>query len=40
MYIILKGQVSVQIPDPTGEGLVVPKLPPTPEQEKENDVEE
>jgi hypothetical protein len=26
-YIILKGSVSVQIPDPTGQGLVVPKKP-------------
>ena len=24
-YVILKGEVSVQIPDPTGRGLVVPK---------------
>ena len=26
-YLILKGQVCVQIPDPTGEGLIVPKIP-------------
>lgn len=33
-YIILKGQVSVQIPDPTGEGLVVPKKPVEEEPEE------
>lgn len=25
LFIILKGQCCVQIPDPTGEGLIVPK---------------
>jgi hypothetical protein len=39
-YIILKGQVMVQIPDPSGEGLVVPKLPTEPEPEKVKPIEE
>lgn len=39
-YIILKGQVCVQIPDPTGEGLVVPKVPVEQEDELVNLVEE
>lgn len=32
-YIILKGQVSVQILDPTGEGLLVVKEPVVEEEE-------
>lgn len=39
-YIILKGQVCVQIPDPTGEGLVVPKIPVEVEVEQVNMIEE
>lgn len=34
-YIILKGQVCVQVPDPTGEGLLVVKQPEV--EEEEND---
>ena len=39
-YIILKGQVMVQIPDPSGEGLVVPKLPTEVEPEVVKPVED
>lgn len=39
-YIILKGQVCVQIPDPTGEGLIVPKAPVEVEVESVKQVEE
>lgn len=40
MYIVLKGQVCVQIPDPTGEGLIVPKAPVEVEVEQVKAVDE
>ena len=40
MYLVLKGQVCVQIPDPTGEGLIVPKAPVEVEVEQVKAVDE
>ena len=36
-YIILKGRVSIQIPDPTGQGLVVPKKKVELDEEEEEE---